>query len=67
MIQIITIIMLYRRFSRLKMLGTFLSLSSKIIKPHLVLIYTHMIVLSFLELFFTWVFANLYYGISTIK
>jgi hypothetical protein len=64
--QIITVFWLFRRIKRLKMLGTFLRLSAKAIKPHLFLIYSQMIALSIIEIFLSWMFVSLYFGVSTI-
>lgn len=48
-------------------LGIFLSLSSKVIRPHICLIYTQMIVLSLFELALWYMFSNLYYSVSTVN
>jgi hypothetical protein len=45
-IIVIMALLLFRRRERLKNLGTFLELSSKVIRPNLCSIYTQMIVLS---------------------
>lgn len=48
-------------------LGIFLELSSKVIRSHICLIYTQMILLSIVELVIWYGFANLYYAVATVN
>jgi hypothetical protein len=67
LIVLITIvILLIRRYKRLKNLGVFLKLSTNVMKENIILVYGHMIILSLFAIFISWLFANLYYSVSKI-
>ncbi len=65
-VSIIIAIILIRRKSKIINLGLFLELPSKVIRSHLCVIFTHIILLSFLEMCIWYGFVNLYYHAATV-